>query len=649
MRSIRHATLALSIALALLGAVVAHAAPEAARGGHDVGSLMTAAREHYDLSRLDAVLLLEHSTIELRQDGTRATTVHRIVWFGTEMGLDAYADLRVAHNTETSTLEVHALRTWRDGRWWPDASEVSETAVVTTTPYALASAYDYSTIRETMLLHDGVELPCIVETVYTITERRGAGLGSDGLWVLPKADPAVLTELTIMTPAGAGFSHASGNGAPAPELTSADGNDRRTWSARLVDRLPRPLVTAPERHAPYVAWSTWDSWDDLGDAFSSEVEATAGLDDALADSVASVTEDRPFAFARAAAVAEFIGTTTRAIHYDGSFWEFAPRTATRTWDTAYGHGLDRTVLATALFREAGLTAVPVFAGRGRGAVDADVPTLARFDGPFLSLTGEGVSAVYDASTNTLHQGPGMLQGRAVWTPGGGNAPASPSRTGESATFDLVVSLTRDGEGIWTGTGLLSTTGTLSVYDDVVGLDGESGDYLSRVASAAVAGASLEDHSLSLLTSEAVTAGFSFSFEAPEPDDGDRTRLVPGDPPGGVMSALPADVHLYVGERDSHVALPSAMRQSVAVTVKGDDVEAVRIPEEVALENATGSFRLSVDEGDDGSFTVTRELSINGSGSPSGTSPVTVAPAEWPALRALLLEEADPRNRTIMLK
>jgi hypothetical protein len=116
-----------------------------------------------------------------------------------------------------------------------------------------------------------------------------------------------------------------------------------------------------------------------------------------------------------------------------------------------------------------------------------------------------------------------------------------------------------------------------------------------------------------------------------------------------MSALPADVHLYVGERASHVALPSAMRQSVAVTVKGDDVEAVRIPEEVALENATGSFRLSVDEGDDGSFTVTRELSINGSGSPSGTSPVTVAPAEWPALRALLLEEADPRNRTIMLK
>ncbi len=500
-----------------------------------------------------------------------------------------------------------------------------------------------------MLLHDGVELPCVVETAYTITERRDAALGSDGLWVLPGTDPAVLTRLTVVTPEGSAFSHASGNGAPEPSLTTAEGRDRRSWSAELVDRLPRPLVTAPERYVPYVSWSTWTSWDELGSAFSSAVEGAAVLDDALADSVASVVEGRPFAFARASAVTEFIGETTRAVRYDGSFWEFAPRTATRTWDTAYGHELDRAVLAAALFRKAGLTAVPVFAGRGLGAVDADVPTLARFDGPYLRLTGDGLSAVYDASTNALRQGTDVLRGRALWTPGTGAAPESPSPTGEAAAFDLVVSLMRDEDGNWTGTGLLRATGALSVYDDVVGLDGEPGDYLSGVAAAVAAGASLDEHGLSLLTDEAVTAGFSFSFEAPEPDDRDRTRFAPGDPPGGLVSGLPADVHRYVGERDSPVVLPSAMRQSVAVTVKADDVEAVRVPEEVALENAAGSFRLSVDEGDDGSFTVTRELSLGGSGGRSGAGPVTVTPGDWPALRALLLEEADPRNRTILLK
>ncbi|MCK4915001.1 MAG: hypothetical protein KAS89_02470, partial [Candidatus Eisenbacteria sp.] len=50
-------------ALVLLSAVPAGAAPQSAAGGHDIGELMTAAEEHYDLTRLDAVLLLEDLTV----------------------------------------------------------------------------------------------------------------------------------------------------------------------------------------------------------------------------------------------------------------------------------------------------------------------------------------------------------------------------------------------------------------------------------------------------------------------------------------------------------------------------------------------------------------------------------------------------------
>ena len=184
---------------------------------------------------------------------------------------------------------------------------------------------------------------------------------------------------------------------------------------------------------------------------------------------------------------------------------------------------------------------------------------------------------------------------------------------------------------------------------MVGLEGESEGYLSRVARAFASGAALDEHGLSRLIQEAVTVGFSFTFEAPEPDDSDRTRFEAGDPPGGVMSALPSDVHLYVGERDSPVMLPSALSQSVTVTVEADGMEVVRLPEEVTVENAMGSFRLSVVEDDDGTFTLTRELSLHGGGSPSEPGPVTVKPGDWPDLRALLLEEADPGNRVILLR
>jgi len=307
----------LACVLTLLSTVPAGATPESAAGGHDIGELMAAAGEHYDLARLDAVLLLEDLTVTVSAGGRR-TTVHRIAWLGTEIGLNAYGDLRIPNNTGTSTLEVVALRTWMDGRWWPDESEISPTAVVETTPGAIQSADDYTTMRETMLLHDGIELPCIVETIYTITERRPPEYGFDGLWIFPKADPAVLTRLAVEVPKGMTLHHAEKNGAPEPALDDSGPDvDTYVWRAEFVDRLARPLVGVPAAYAPHVAWSTWESWAALGETVAASVGRSASLDEALADSVANLIDGRPVPIARAEAVADFINETTRAVRSGG--------------------------------------------------------------------------------------------------------------------------------------------------------------------------------------------------------------------------------------------------------------------------------------------------------------------------------------------
>ena len=119
--------------------------------GHDLDGLWKQAQKRFDLSRHDAVLLLEGRYVSIRENGDMRTRIHRVVWIGTEVGIDHHADLRVPWNSAESTLRVIALRTWRDKAWWPDESEVSETAVVETLPFALAQAADYAALRETML------------------------------------------------------------------------------------------------------------------------------------------------------------------------------------------------------------------------------------------------------------------------------------------------------------------------------------------------------------------------------------------------------------------------------------------------------------------------------------------------------------------
>ena len=253
----------------LVGAGTAVAAPTmGTSGAHDLDALWATAQTTYDLTKEDAVLLLESRRVEISPAGDVATTVHRVVWIGTAAGLRAHADLRVPWNSATCTLDVAKLRTWREGRWWPDAEKLSDTAVVHTLPYAVDHADDYTAMRETMLLHDGVELPCIMETEYTITER---GLpGADDVFVLAQRDPAVLVQLAVTAPGSRSLHHRELNGAPAPTRASGDvGRLTLTWTLQPAAALRLPLTTTPAAYEPTVVWSTWTDERALGDAWTS--------------------------------------------------------------------------------------------------------------------------------------------------------------------------------------------------------------------------------------------------------------------------------------------------------------------------------------------------------------------------------------------
>ena len=170
-----------------------------------------------------------------------------------------------------------------------------------------------------------------------------------------------------------------------------------------------------------------------------------------------------------------------------------------------------------------------------------------------------------------------------------------------------------------------------------------------MASAALAGASVEDHSLAVLEDNRVVAGLSFSLDDPEPDDSGRTRFELGDPAGGLLASLPPDVHLYVGRRDSPIILPDAVVQTLTLRIDVGDREVVRLPEEVTLENDVGRFRLTV-EHEGSEITITREIAVGPAADDDASGgALTIGPAGWPSLRAILLEEADPRNRTILLE
>lgn len=640
------------VALAFSAAPVC-AAPTSAVGGMDIGALMARAEDTLDLRMTDAVLLFDGRDVDIAQDGAVTTTFHQIVWISTELGIDEYADLRVPWNTSNAELEVVALRTWMDGRWWPHESNLNPTAIVETTPYAVASADDYTTMRETMLLHDGVELPCIMETVHRITRRMPEGVASDGLWVFERDDPAVVVSRSVTVAPDVPLAYAVGGGAPEPEVAGSGSGHRYLWVMRDQPRLGVPHVADATAHAPYACWSTWSGWNALGSALDSSITTAGGLTDALRDTVAALTEREAHVPARVEAVASFVAGATRSIGYDTVHWAFEPRAAVRTYETAYGHRLDRAVLAAALLREVeGVSrVVPFYSTAGLANVATDVPGTSRFGAMELFVDGPRVRGVYDpASSSFRENAPDPFDGRTVWRVGQG-APSALTASGlrdpvfaassgdVPARFASSVTLARDDEGEWSGSGVVEGSGALSFHGRVAGIGSETERFCRSVAGDAVGGADVTSSNVASLLPERSVAGFGFDWDPGDPDERDRSVLTFGLAAGGIESRLPAGVHLYEVRRSSPVILVAPFEETLTLRVKLPEDDLVLVPDDYDVENAVGRATQTVERDGDW-LTVHRSLTL---------ASTTIRSERWPELRALLLAGESAQTSTIMFE
>ncbi len=166
--SLRNLILVLSIFATLTISVSTVWAQKSITGEHDISKLLTKAEKKFDLSKQDAVMLLDSKKIHWLADGRLITSIHRIIWINSNVAIRNYGDHRIPFDEARCAFNVETVRTRRDGQWW----ETGSSGIVETLPFALEHSYDYSNMREMMLLHNGIELPCILEIAYSIEDKK---------------------------------------------------------------------------------------------------------------------------------------------------------------------------------------------------------------------------------------------------------------------------------------------------------------------------------------------------------------------------------------------------------------------------------------------------------------------------------------------
>jgi len=625
-----------SLALMMI-AGLAYAEPMTYTGSYDIGALMAKAEAAYDLSQQDAIYLIEGREDTWTADGRRKTKLHRVIWISSDIGIEEFADLRIPYDLERQDFTVETLRVYSNGRWINNR----ETAIVKTLPAALASAPDYTNLREMMLLHDGVELPCIMECSYIIEDKEPYRMGMEDIFYFQYEHPVMSSALFISTHDGSEFVFNATEGLGDFIEGTADGMQTKLWKAGPFEPAPVPELDDAIEVLPHVSYSTWGSWESFGNDLKAAFEANYMLDDELKSLLADELDGAVSPVDKANRIAAFVGDNTRYIDYDSKWFWASIRKPARIYSTAYANRLDRAVLMAALVKEAGLEVWPVFMAKAYGDIDDGIPSLNRMDEVGLWISGEGLEAYYCPAHSDVQNGLAPIFGKAIWLPGSETTPEVRwSGKGTTSTMIVKMDLSYCGEKkLLYGKGYLSSEGGLCPYDKMEGLNDEARSYLEDVAGSVLSGSKVKGYNPTSFDRFNIAAGFKFKAKACSRDNLDRLVLNIESPSEGIFGSLPHDVHLYQHVRSTPVILPGTMTQKVCVNLELGDLELVSLPEAKTIENGAGKFVLKVTN-EDGKIGLKRMLSL---------TKQRYEASDWNELRELLLADQNANNGLIIVK
>jgi len=629
----------LFLIVVLFGNLISLQAAEFTVNQNEISEMLKNASETYDMDKEDAVILLDDYRVDILPDGRVRTSVHTIVWIANHIGRGHYADLRIPFDALNQDFVVTALNTWRGD----ECIKSDSTAIVETLPFALRTAYDYANMREMILMHDGIDFPCVLETAYYIEDTPAELGGSEGIWIFAKGDPVLQSRFSLTVPKGNKPDIFASEEVSLKEVTTSEsGQKTYTYEMNNISALPLPHTIDPAAYMPHVTWSTWKDWNALGDEIKESFESGLELNEALKDSLSVLLDGAWTMSEKAKRIAKFVDTSTRYVYYSEHNWLWKPRQTMQTYETAYGHRLDRAILAGALFKEAGFMAFPIFKGEGYGKINEGVPGLSRMDGFAVWIShADGVEAYYDPASSKVYNGLAPIFGRSIWFPGSGDDPDVRWRGEETlSNLDLMLNVKYDAEDEqWQGNGFFSASNWLNPFGNMEGIGNEASVYIQNVISGVIADAEIVDYSPVKFNRFELSVGFEFTAPVGDEDNYGRLQIIIGEPKGGLFDKLPSNVDLAIEFREAPVILAGLLHQKISFRLETDGLEIEHSPDESQIENDTGEFQLSNEKRED-CVIINRDLTLFSFRYDS---------EDWYSLRELLLTDRSERNRKLLVR
>jgi len=618
---------------------------------YSIADLMLDAKYRYHKQQEDAIVLCSYNSIDISNDFTIKRKIHKLVWVSTHYALRNYADHKIIYNSRHEEFTVDILRTWRDNQWWV----TGESGIVETLPGALRNSPDYATFREMVLMHDGIELPCILEYSYTIEDVNPFWDGHAGLEFFQDIDPTLISRIEFTYPLRKkiNFEYSAAVPEPVKSITEPQSPDKNkkpplnrevlSFQMKNLKAEPFPRTSDPAIYKPHFTWSTWKSWSKLGKDFRKVFNNGLEINSELSDSLDILLLNAMTISEKAHLVSDFVENSTRYVNAPSGNPSYSVRSVNRIWNCSYGNLYERALLAAACFTHAGFEVFPTFRSEGFHDVNEGIACLSRLPSFGIWVSGKDeVEAFYNPENSRLYNGLSPIFGRTIWIPGSGDDPKV-NWSGESnlSRMEITLDLEFDFENNKiAGKGVFRVTQGFNTFDKMEGLESPSEEFFEEVVSSIIENSKLTSYNFTSFSRFLISAGFQFEANLEQVDE--ESTLMEfriNEPSGGIISRLPGDIHLYSESRTSPAYLPGKMDQVLTIRLNNNNSEVVYLPPDFLYNCDNGSLEINT-KTENNRTILTKKLSIN---------KLTCQRDNWQYLRKLFLTNTNKNYQIIKIK
>ena len=381
---------------------------------------------------------------------TRARWHHEISEAVTDKGIDALSHHEIGFDPSWETLTLVQLDVIRDGK---RSSRLRDAQVKVLQRERDLESRIYDGRKSVMLDLPDIRVGDIVEFAYARAGMNPVFQGHqasdfDMQWEVP----VVHVHRRLSTASGMDLRVAPLGGAPAPQVSQADGFDERTWDLHDVPAL-RMEASVPGSYNPYpwVEWSDFATWGDVARWAEKLYSVPARLGPELQAAVDAVARQSPRDDERIVAVLRLVQREVRYLGVEIGAGTHAPTAPDAVWARRWGDCKEKALLMVTMLRALGIDASPALVNTDRQAdIAHDLPSAGSFDHVIVRVRHDGRDAWLDPTRapqqGTLATVTQPDYARALVLDGRGTALAAmPAHTVEAHARDVRIDVdSRDG-------------------------------------------------------------------------------------------------------------------------------------------------------------------------------------------------------------